>query len=104
MSNDQLTNPSLSPTGVRALFEARGEVFTIPVEKGDWRNLTRSPGAADRNPIWSPDGKSDRLVLRRERRVSADDRNPRRPRASRAKSSWTSPTFYFTPAWSPDGK
>ena len=47
---------SLSPTGKRALFEARGEIFTVPVEKGDARNLTRSSGAADRAPVWSPDG------------------------------------------------
>jgi tricorn protease len=37
-------------------MEARGEIFTVPVEKGDARNLTRSSGAADRAPIWSPDG------------------------------------------------
>lgn len=47
---------ALSPTGVRAAFEARGEIFTVPAEKGDTRNLTRSPGVHDRNPTWSPDG------------------------------------------------
>src|SRR6185437_6283519 len=52
-----LTAPQLSPTGVRALFEGRGDVYTVPVDKGTWRNLTRSPGVADRTPIWSPDGK-----------------------------------------------
>src|SRR5207248_6352813 len=51
-----MSHGSLSPNGARALFEARGEIFTVPVEKGDWRNLTRSSGAADRNPVWSPDG------------------------------------------------
>ena len=48
----------LSPTGARAVFEARGEIFTVPAEKGDVRNLTHTPGAADRDPAWSPDGKS----------------------------------------------
>ncbi len=47
----------LSPTGARALFSARGEVFTVPVEKGDVRNLTNTPGVAERFPTWSPDGK-----------------------------------------------
>lgn len=47
---------SLSPTGVRAAFEARGDVFTIGTEKGDFRNLTQSSGAHDRSPVWSPDG------------------------------------------------
>lgn len=49
-------NASLSPTGQRAVFEARGEIFTVPVEHGDARNLSRSSGAADRAPLWSPDG------------------------------------------------
>ena len=48
---------SLSATGQRVLLEARGEIFTVPVEKGPTRNLTRSSGTADREPVWSPDGK-----------------------------------------------
>ena len=47
---------SLSPTGQRALFSARGEIFTVPVEHGDPRNLSRTSDAADRAPVWSPDG------------------------------------------------
>ncbi|MGC4034916.1 MAG: PDZ domain-containing protein [Chitinophagaceae bacterium] len=50
-------SPSLSPTGKRILVEARGEIFTVPVENGDVRNLTHSSGVADRRPLWSPDGK-----------------------------------------------
>src|SRR6266571_5472436 len=51
-----IRSSALSPTGVRAAFEARGEIFTVPAEKGDYRNLTQSPGAHDRSPVWSPDG------------------------------------------------
>ena len=47
---------SLSPTGVRAAFEYRGEIVTVPAEKGDARNLTNSAGAHERSPAWSPDG------------------------------------------------
>ncbi len=47
----------LSPTGVRAAFEARGEIFTVPTEKGQPRNLTQSSGTHDRSPVWSPDGR-----------------------------------------------
>ena len=47
----------LSPTGVRAAFEARGEIFTVPAEKGQPRNLTQSSGTHDRSPVWSPDGR-----------------------------------------------
>jgi tricorn protease len=46
----------LSPTGVRAAFEARGDIFTVPAAQGDSRNLTKSTGADDVNPAWSPDG------------------------------------------------
>ncbi|MCU0305238.1 MAG: S41 family peptidase [Thermoanaerobaculales bacterium] len=48
----------LSPKGERALFTARGEVFTAPIEKGRTRNLTRSSGAHDRDAVWSPDGRT----------------------------------------------
>src|SRR4029078_8705747 len=51
-----IRNSTLSPTGVRAAFEARGEIFTVPAEKGDYRNLTQSSDAHQRNPAWSPDG------------------------------------------------
>ena len=49
-------NVSLSPSGVRAAFEYRGEIVTVPVEKGDARNLTNTAGANERSPTWSPDG------------------------------------------------
>ena len=53
----RMTNLALSPTGKRVLVEARGEIFTIPAEKGDVRNLSQSSGSAERDPAWSPDGK-----------------------------------------------
>ncbi|WP_420386386.1 S41 family peptidase [Roseivirga sp.] len=53
---NRATSVSLSATGKRAVMEARGEIFTVPVEFGDPRNLTQSSGAADRRPIWSPKG------------------------------------------------
>src|SRR5262249_10954314 len=54
----RIQDVGLSPTGARILVEARGEILTVPVEKGDARNLTNSPGIADRDPAWSPDGKT----------------------------------------------
>ncbi|MBZ5608496.1 MAG: PDZ domain-containing protein [Acidobacteriia bacterium] len=47
----------LSPSGVRALVEARGDIFTIPAEHGSIRNLTDTPGVHEQNAVWSPDGK-----------------------------------------------
>jgi len=52
----RLTSAYLSPGGARAVFEARGEIITVPEEKGDPRNLTNSPGVMERDPAWSPDG------------------------------------------------
>ncbi|MDT8341169.1 MAG: PDZ domain-containing protein [Longimicrobiales bacterium] len=46
----------VSATGQRAVFEARGDIFTVPAEHGPVRNLTRTPGVAERLPSWSPDG------------------------------------------------
>ena len=54
---DDIDDFDVSPKGERAVFVARGEVFTVPIEKGPTRNLTRSSGAHDRDAAWSPDGK-----------------------------------------------
>ena len=48
---------SLSPSGNRIALEVRGDILTVPLEKGDDRNLTRTPGAHERTPVWAPDGK-----------------------------------------------
>jgi tricorn protease len=47
---------ALSPSGARVAFDFRGEIVTVPAEKGDPRNLTQSPAIHDRAPAWSPDG------------------------------------------------
>lgn len=49
---------AVSPSGARAAFEFRGEIVTVPAEKGDPRNLTNTPGAYERDPAWSPDGRT----------------------------------------------
>ena len=54
--SDDVDWARISATGQRAVMQARGEIFTVPVEHGDARNLTRSSGAHDRSPLWSPDG------------------------------------------------
>ena len=52
-----ITSASLSPKGERMVVTARGEVFNIPVDKGVTKNITRTPGAHERDAQWSPDGK-----------------------------------------------
>jgi len=54
---DSITNYEISPDGKRALFGARGDVFTVPVKYGNTRNITTTPGIHERNSKWSPDGK-----------------------------------------------
>jgi len=46
----ELQNVAISPTGARVLVEARGDIYSVPAEKGDTRSLTRTPGAAERDP------------------------------------------------------
>jgi tricorn protease len=53
----QIEDFELSPKGERALVVARGDLFTLPIEKGPTRNLTNSSNAHDRWARWSPDGK-----------------------------------------------
>ncbi len=54
--SDEVKAAALSPTGKRIIMEARGEIFTVPVEHGDTRDISQSSGAADRAPMWSPKG------------------------------------------------
>ncbi|MBT3384595.1 MAG: Tricorn protease like protein [Prolixibacteraceae bacterium] len=54
----RISNMTASPGGKRIIFEARGELFNVPVKEGYTLNITKSSGAFDQNPAWSPDGKT----------------------------------------------
>jgi tricorn protease len=54
--NKWIRAAALSPSGARAAFEFRGDIVTVPAEKGDVRNLTATMGAHEHSPAWSPDG------------------------------------------------
>jgi len=98
-----LSNAALSPTGQRALFQYRGEVLTVPKEKGSWRNLTKSSGVANRYPIWSPDGQKVAWFSDKSGEYQlyiSDQKGLENPK----KIELPEPTFFFEPAWSPDGK
>jgi len=94
----------ISPTGVRAVFEAHGEILTVPADKGDVRNLTRTPGVMERNPTWSPDGQSiayfsdasGEYALHIAPQSGAGG-GKTIPLAGRS-------AFYFGPRWSPDSR
>lgn len=95
---------SLSATGKRALMASRGDIYTIPIENGDARNLTQSSDAADRAPIWSPkgdqiawfsDASGDGYALYLANQDGLSE--PSTISIGESKMAWD-------PTWSPDGK
>ncbi|WP_299682013.1 S41 family peptidase [uncultured Tenacibaculum sp.] len=102
VSGRSLTNPNVSPKGKRAIFEHRGEIFTVPKENGTWRNLTNSPGVADRSPIWSPKG--DKVAWFSDKNGEYELVLADQDGQNQQYISLPNPTFYFKPDWSPDGK
>lgn len=92
----------LSPKGERALFEARGDIFTAPIEHGPVRNLTDSSNAHDKLPAWSPDGSriafiSDKTGEEEIYVIAQDGSKPAEQLTSGGKA------MRYAPTWSPDG-
>jgi tricorn protease len=100
----KITQASLSPTGARAVFEARGEIFTVPAEKGDVRNITNTAGVAERYPAWSPDGKQIAYFSDESGEYELHLRAQSGLGDVQKISLGTPPAFYYDPLWSPDGK
>jgi tricorn protease len=98
----QIRDVALSPTGARAVIEARGEIITVPAEKGSPRNLTNTSGVAERDPAWSPNGKwiayfsdeSGEYALHLKDQLGVGE----------VKKIKLEPSFYYAPTWSPDSK
>ncbi len=96
-----VTNYEISPDGSRALFGARGDVFTVPAKAGPTRNLTNTPGAHERNSRWSPDGKHIAYISD----VSGEDEVWITPADGSGKPTQLTKgadTYKFEIAWSPD--
>lgn len=94
---------SLSPTGARIAVETRGEIVTVPAEKGDPRNLTNTTGAHERGPAWSPDGSQIAYVSDQggEYRLHLA---PQDGKGAHRVIPLGGAGFYFGLDWSPDGK
>ncbi len=94
---------ALSPGGRRAVFAARGEILTVPKEHGDVRNLTRTPGAHDKHPAFSPDGATVAFVSDRsgEEQIWLVDHLGKEPARPLTKGL---AAMLYAPHWAPDGK
>jgi len=101
---NEIASANLSPSGARAVFEAHGEVLTAPAEKGDVRNLTNTPGVMERDPAWSPDGKSIAYFSDESGEYQLFIKSPDGMGEPRKISLGTPASFYYSPVWSPDSK
>jgi tricorn protease len=100
---DNIHSFSLSPTGKRALFDARGDIFTVPAENGITENLTESQGVREIYPAWSPDGKyisyySD-LTGEYELYLLENKKGAKPRQVTFNSSAWK-----YEPIWSPDNR
>ena len=98
----RLQNADISPNGARAVFEARGEILTVPAEKGDARNLTNSTNAMEREPVWSPDGQTIAYFSDESGAYALHIRN--QDGAGDVTKIPLGNAFYTSPRWSPDSK
>jgi tricorn protease len=100
----EIENYGISPTGVRAVLEAHGEILTVPAKESATRDITNTPGVMERDPAWSPDGQSiayfsdesGQYALHISKQTGAGEVK-KFPLANDA-------TYYFHPVWSPDSK
>jgi tricorn protease len=100
----EIENAALSPAGARAVFEAHGEIFTVPAEKGDTRNLTQTPGVAERDPAWSPDGKTIAYFSDASGEYQLYLRDQTGFKPPTVIDLGPEPSYYYSPTWSPDSK
>jgi len=92
-----------SPDGQRAVFEARGELFSVPAENGSVVDLTNTPGVAERAPAWSPDGRSVAYWSDRSGEYELTVRDLENPSVEKKLTSY-GPGYRYQPYFSPNGK
>ncbi len=106
---DELENASISPTGVRAVIEAHGEIFTVAAKHGPTRDITNTPGVMEREPAWSPDGQliayfSDESGMYALHVAPQTGSAVAGAAAVKKFALAPEPAYYFGPKWSPDSK
>jgi len=99
----ETTSYGIAPDGSRAVFGARGDVFTVPARHGNTRNLTATPGVHERDSTWSPDGRWIAYVSdatgEDEVYVAAQDGSGPAQQLTRGGD-----TYKYQPLWSPDSR
>ncbi|MFC1557921.1 PDZ domain-containing protein [candidate division KSB1 bacterium] len=98
-----IRSASISPTGARAVFNFRGEIVTVPAEKGDPRNLTNTTGIHERFPAWSPDGKLIAYLSDESGEYELHIRQ-QDGKGKVRKFKLDGSGFYAAPVWSPDSE
>ncbi len=100
---DFTQSAALSPSGARAVFEARGDLYTVPAKDGATRRLTDTQGVRERDPAWSPDGRQVAYLSdatgEYELYLRAQDGSGTPRRLTQDGGPWK-----LAPTWSPDGK
>ena len=100
---EMITTYDLAPDGARAVFGARGEIFTVPAKNGNTRNLTGTSGVHERDAVWSPDGRWIAFVSdksgREELYIMAQDGS-----SEPVQLTFNSECYLYGPKWSPDSK
>ena len=99
--SELIRTADVSPSGKRAVFEARGEIFTVPAEHGIVRQLTRTSGIAERHPAWSPDGEKIAYFSDRSGEYELTVR-PADGSGEEISLTQLGPGFRYRPFWSPD--
>jgi tricorn protease len=94
---------SVSPDGKRVVFSARGEVFSVPAEKGVTVNMTRTPGVHERGAKWSPDGRQIAYLSDASGEFEIYVRDASGGGEARQLTKGAD-TYYFGLKWSPDSR
>jgi len=100
----RIQSVALSPTGARAIFEARGEIISVPAEKGNARDLTNTPGVAEHDPAWSADGKWIAYFSDESGEYALHLRDQTGMGEVRKISLGNPSSYFYTPKFSPDSK
>lgn len=102
--SSEILNGGISPTGLRAAFEAHGEILTVPAKHGPTRNLTNTPGVMEREPAWSPDGQTIAYFSDESGLYALHIASQTSEGVVKKFALAREPGYYFSIKWSPDSK